>query len=145
MGRYISWNDVAGRYQDIARIAGAEGVGSYWLNAAEAEVDARLALRYTTPFTPTAPELVKDLCIDVCYAKMTIRQKGTEIIREDIERRFAMLIDGTMILPGSYDTASTLAWSEQARTGYHTAFGPDNELNWVPSSSWIADVEVTRS
>lgn len=145
MGRYINWDDVSGRYPDVARVSGAETISSYWLSYAEAEVDARLAVRYTTPFTPTAPDIVKDLAIDVTYYKMTLRQKGSELIKASIDDRYAALINGTMAVPTSYDTATSIAWSEQAQTGYHTAFGPDSELNWTPSSSYIADVETQRS
>lgn len=144
MGRYIDWSDIAGRYPDIARQGGAESVASYWLAYAEAEVDARLAAKYTTPFSP-APTLVRDLCIDLTYYRMTIRQKGSELIRESLDERFAGIINGTISLPNTVEiVADTLAWSEQAQPGYHTAFGPDDALNWRPSSAYMLDVSYER-
>jgi hypothetical protein len=144
MGRYIDWEEIAGRYPDVARIAGATGTGSYWLGYAESEVDARLAVRFTTPFSP-APDVVRDLCIDLTYYKMTMRQKNSEVIREDIEARFEALVNGTMALPTSYTVvADTLMWSEESQSGYHTAFGPDDPLNWIPSSAHMLDTEYER-
>lgn len=146
--RYIDWADVVNRYSDVARIGGAESVSSSHLQFAEAEVDARLSVLYTVPFTP-APPLVKDLCIDLTYWRMTMRQKGSEVIKKYIDERIEGLIGGTIVLTDAAGAVlpqnqESLAWSEQNQTGYHTAFGPDYELNWMPSSAYIADVDETR-
>jgi phage gp36-like protein len=127
-------------------MSGAEAVASYWLGYAEAEVDARLAVKYTVPFSP-APPLVKDLAIDLTYFRMTIRQKGSELIKEFIDERFAGLIGGTITLTDSSGAAMggiSTAWSEQDKSGYHTTFGPDSELNWTVSSAWRQDVQDER-
>lgn len=148
MGRYIDWSDVAGRYVDIAKMSGAEAISSYWLNYAENELDARLAVRYTVPFSP-APPLVRDLAIDLTYYRMTMRQKGSEVIKSYIDERLGGLVGGTITLTDSSGTAlaesaASVAWSEQDKAGYHTVFGPDYELNWQSSSSFIGDVRDTR-
>lgn len=147
MGRYIDWADVTGRYADVAKMTGAEAVSSYWLGYAESELDARLACKYTVPFSP-APPLVKDLAIDLTYYRMTIRQKGSELIKEFIDERLTGLIAGTITLTDSSGIAvsesATAAWSEQDKSGYHTAFGPDSELNWRVSSAWVQDVQGER-
>lgn len=148
MGRYIDWSDVANRYADVARISGAEAVGSSWLSYAEAELDARLGTLYTVPFSP-APPLVRDLAIDMTYYRMTMRQKGSDLIKEFIDERLNGLIGGTITLTDSSGSVidpsgEGLAWNEQNKAGYHTVFGPDNELKWIPSSAYIEDVEAER-
>lgn len=143
MGRYIDWADIANRYPDVAKIGGSEAVSSYWLNYVEAEIDARLAVRFTTPFTPTAPDVIKDVIIDMTYYRMTMRQKGSEVLKNSIDERISGMIDGTLYISSGV-TESTVAWSEQDKTGYHTSFGPDNEIDWVVSSSWVDDVEAKR-
>ena len=142
MGRYIDWADVANRYSEISKIAGAEQASSYWINYVEADLDARLASRYTTPFS-IAPDVVKDLAIDMTFYRMTIRQKGSEIIKAFIDERVLGLINGTINIDGA-TTQQAVAWSEQNVSGYHTAFGPDDELNWTPSSAYLADVDDQR-
>ena len=143
MGRYIDWADISNRYPDVAKIGGSEAVSSYWLNYVEAELDARLAVRFTTPFTPTAPDVVKDIAIDMTYYRMTMRQKGSDVIKKSIDERIMGLIDGTFYIGGEA-TETTVAWSEQDKVGYHTAFGPDNEINWTVSSYFIEDVKAER-
>lgn len=143
MGRYIDWSDVTGRYPDVAKLVGAEAIGSYWLNYAESEVDARLGTRYTVPFS-SAPEMVKDLAVDITYYRLTWRQKGSEVLKKLIDERVAGLISGTIYLPSSAATDKSVAWSEQDKTGYHTAFGPDNEIYWRVSSTFITDVRDER-
>ena len=111
MGRYISWNDVVGRYPTAAQIkaaAGAENMGSYWLVHAEDEIDSRVACRYTVPFSP-APFLIQDLCIDLTYYKCTIRQKESESLWAYIKDRIDGIVDGTILLVASGSLLSTRA------------------------------------
>lgn len=143
MGRYTNWPDIVGRYPDAAKIAGNESTGSYWLMYAEAEIDARLAPRFTTPFS-SAPDVVKDIVIDMTYYRMTLRQKGSDVIKKFIDERITGLIDGTIFLPSSSATDKSIAWSEQDKTGYHTAFGPDDDIFWRVSSTFIRDTQDER-
>lgn len=143
MGRYIDWADIAGRYVDVTKIGGAEAVASHWISYSEADIDARLAVAFTTPFSP-APDVIKDLCIDMAYYRMTMRQKNSEVIKAFIDERLTGLINGTIVINASSPNDGVLAWGEQNQTGYHTAFGPDGELNWTPSSAFIQDVQDQR-
>jgi hypothetical protein len=91
--------------------------------------------------------MVKDLAIDLTYYRMTIRQKGSELIKAYIDQRFEGLIAGTITLTDSSGVmvdGASLGWSEQDKSGYHTVFGPDDALNWTPSSSFISDVRDER-
>lgn len=147
MGRYIHWPDVVGRYPAAAKIVGAEGVGSYFMLHAEAEIDGRLAVRYTTPFANTpAPLLVQDLCIDLTYYKLTQQQEKAKELWTYIKDRLDSLIAGTIVLPGEFPAlglpAVRGAWLQGS--SYHSAFGPDDPLNWTPDPALIEAAQDER-
>lgn len=141
MGRYIDWTLVANRYPDAAKITGAEVVNSAWLFGAEAEIDARLAPRYTVPFSP-APDLVKDLCADLLYAKMTSRQEGSKIIYDRVLATIKEIIAGTLTIPGALPSAEGII--STASNSYRSAFGVDDPVNWSRSQSQIDDTQRER-
>lgn len=133
MGRYIDWSLLVGRYPDAAKMGGAEAVHSAWLYGVEAEIDARLGARYTVPFSP-APDLVKDLCVDLLYARMTARQDGSEVIYERVMDTLKAMVAGTITLPG-VDPAAGGAGSTFVSNSYRSAFGPDDPINWSRSAA----------
>lgn len=144
MGRYINWSDVTGRYTDFAKGPDATQANASFVPQAEAEVDGRLAVKYTVPFSP-APYLVKDLCIDLAYYKATIRQEGSKVIGDSLETRFKGILDGTILLTNSagelIEQRSATAWVSNS---YHSSFGPDTEVNWRVDSNWINDAMDER-
>lgn len=143
MGRYIDWADVSGRYGDFAKGPDASVADASFIPQAEAEVDGRLAVKYTVPFSP-APYIVQDLCIDLAYYKATIRQENSKAIGKSLEDRFKAIIDGTLILTtsaGPVTATGNLAW---ASNSYHSSFGPDSEVNWQVDSNWINDAQGDR-
>jgi len=144
MGRYIDWSHVTARYTDFAKGPDATRANAAFIPQAEAEVDGRLAVRYTVPFSP-APYLVQDLCIDLAYYKATIRQEDSKIIGESLEARFKAIIDGTLLLTNSGGTlvqeSGGAAWCSNS---YHSSFGPDSEVNWGVDSNWINDAMSDR-
>lgn len=147
MSRYIDWSHVVGRYKDAIKLADANAVGSYWLQHAEALVDARLASRYTVPFanTPTlTPLLIQDLAIDVCYLKIMVAKKRKKELIDDVEARFTGLLNGTILLTdsgGVIGGQSNIAWAENS---YHTSFGMDSPLNWRVDSQSQQDIQDRR-
>lgn len=143
MGRYINWADVTNKYKDFATGDGASTAGSYWIPHAEAEVDGRLAVRYSVPFTP-APDIVKDLCIDLAYCKAALRMEGTKVIKDYVDQRFKDIIAGTLVLTtsaGLVSAAGGLAW---ASNSYHSAFGLDSEVSWQVDSQQLGDLRDAR-
>lgn len=149
MGRYIDWSHVTGRYKDATKLALANEIGSYWLAHAEALVDARLAVRYTVPFTAmtastSPPLLVQDLAIDVCYLKLLIAKKKKKELSDDIEKRFEGLINGTILITdadGPIGPQSNIAWAENS---YHSSFGMDDPTNWRVDSQSQQDIQDAR-
>lgn len=147
--RYIDWDDVTRRYSDVARTIDATELQAAYVDDAEAEVDARLAVRYTVPLanTPTlTPSLVRGLCVDLTYFKVMLGKKDMEALKTYIDARFKALIDGDMTLVGSGGVPvedSPLVWGQTSR--YSTAFGPDDPVCYDVSSQWTGDVQTDRS
>lgn len=141
MGRYITWDQMTNRYPEAARITGAEVVSSAWLYGIEAEIDARLSPRYTVPFS-TAPDLVRDLCVDLLYARMTARQEGSQVIYDRVMNLIGEIVAGTIAIPGVTPTAS--GGRSFASNSYRSAFGPDDPLNWSRSLSQVTDAITER-
>jgi phage gp36-like protein len=144
MSRYIDWQDVANRYADSAKSGGgAEEMKLSFINDAEDEVDARLANRYTVPFTPV-PGVIAGLCIDLTYYKMKIGTKGVEPLKKYIDQRFTDLNDGTMTLTlsGTALGSSDRAWS--TTQDFPSSFGVDPAERWTVSSAWQQDFDDRR-
>lgn len=140
---YIDWARVAGKYPDIAPKFDSSQANSYWIPASQNEVDARLAIRYSVPFSP-CPEMIADLVVDLTYYKMTYRNENQEALKKYIDERFTGLLNGTIALvtsAGVITDTSNFAWSSNS---YHTSFGPDGPENWRVSSQWIDDVRNDR-
>jgi phage gp36-like protein len=134
MGRYINWADVTGRYVDFAKGPDALIAEAAFVPHAEAEVDARLAPKYSVPFSP-APYLVKDLSIDLAYYKATIKQESAKALKEYIDARFEAIIGGTLILTTSAGPVASLSGGGWASNSYHSSFGLDDDVNWHVDST----------
>lgn len=143
MGRYINWNDVANSYPDWAKAASANSVGNLWIPRAEDEVDARLAPKYSVPFTPV-PGLVRDLAIDLAYYKLVFASDKGKALWDSLKERFESILDGSMLLTTSAGALGTgeRAWS--THQNYPTHFGVDNDVNWEVSSAWATDNQEAR-
>lgn len=144
MSRYIDWKDVVNRYADAAKSqGGSEEVKISFVNGAEDEIDAALAMKYTTPFS-TVPGLVRDLCIDLSYYKMNIRVKEIKTLKDYIDQRIAGLQSGalTLTLSGTPLGQADRAWSTTQDFG--SSFGVDRDENWHPDSNWQDDFKNRR-
>jgi phage gp36-like protein len=142
MSRYIEWEDVANSYPDWPKAASANTVGNLWIPRAEDEVDARLAPKYSVPFTPV-PGVVRDLCIDLAYYKLAFATEKGKELKESLKERFEALLDGSMVLTTSGAVlASGQAWS--THQDYHTSFGVDTDLNWQVPDAQAEDQQEAR-
>lgn len=143
MGRYIEWDDVANSYPDWPKATSANTVGNLWIPRAEAEVDARLAPKYTVPFSPV-PDIVRDLAIDLAYYKLVFASDKGKALWESLKERFESILDGSMLLTTSAGAISTgdRAWS--THQNYPTQFGVDSDVNWQVSSAWAEDQQEAR-
>lgn len=143
MGRYIDWADVTGRYNDFAKGPDASVANASYVPQAEAEVDARLAAKYTVPFSP-APYLVKDLCIDLAYYKATIRQESSKAIKDYIDERFKAILDGSIVLTSSDGVVPVTGNYAWASNSYHSSFGLDDPVLWRVDSAQVLDIQDAR-
>lgn len=143
MSRYIEWDDVANSYPDWSKAVSANTVGNLWIPRAEDEVDARLAPRYTVPFTPV-PGVVRDLCIDLAYYKLVFASEKGEKLGEILEKRFEAILDGSMLLTTSGAVLDSGERAFSTHQKYPTQFGVDNPINWLPSSQWATDEQEAR-
>lgn len=147
MGRYVEWETFVGRYPDAARISGAESTASYWLSYAEFEVDARLAQRYTVPFTP-APPLVQDLVMDLTYYRMNLKQKWASAVWSSIEERLTAIINGTLALVDpngvALEVTNPSGMAFNSTSGWGTSFGMDDPVEWNVDSQWMETMEGVR-
>lgn len=143
MGRYILWSDVTARYNDFAKGPDASVAEAAFVPQAEAEVDGRLGVKYSVPFSP-APYLVKDLTIDLAYYKATIRQESSKLIKEYIDQRFEAIIDGTLVLSNSLGAVAGTGNFAWASNSYHSSSGLDSPVNWAVDSQAIYDIQAAR-
>lgn len=143
MGRYINWADVTARYVDYAKGADSTQSEAAFVPHAEAEVDARLAPKYTVPFSPV-PYLIKDLCVDLAYYKANIKQESVKPLKEYIDERFKAIIDGTLILTTSDGIVASATGGGWAANSYHSSFGLDSEVLWRVDTQSVQDLQTLR-
>lgn len=142
---YVLWSEVVARYKELAKDFDSTDAQAALIGGAESEIDARLASRYTVPFTPV-PGIIKDLAIDMAYYRAFWRQKAEKPLQDFIERRLSMLACGssTLVVSGTVIAQVTvLPWSD--RTGFRSSFGPDDPINWSTSKTWQDDAKDERS
>lgn len=143
MGWYIEFDDVADRYPKVADKTGAgpKEIEGY-IQGAEAEVDAALATIYNTPFTPgstNAPQLVRDICIDLTYWKAVgwQNEKLGKVQKDYIDARLKAISEGAVLLTNSGGMVGQgPVFAGATSDGIRSSFGVDDPENWSVSSSW---------
>lgn len=139
-GRYINWGDIGARYKDPG--GDATTADTVFIPQAEAEVDAALAVKYSTPFSVTtttdAPQLVRDLCIDIAYWKMNRRADWAKQFRIDIDAMLKRLVEGDLVLTnsGGQIFGPEATGESYATPAVRSSFGVDDPECWAPSSGW---------
>lgn len=139
MGRYITWKNVVDRYSKLAEAYDSGETESAFIVPAEAEVDARLAPVYAVPFVPgsSAPELIRDLSIDLAYYKATWQNESSKVLKESLTERFTALLKGTMTLTTSAGIVEPMTGTVLSDRGYGSAFGPDNPIDFQMPTDWV--------
>lgn len=141
---YITWNRVAAKYGETVAKIDASAANSYWIPAAESEVNARLAPKYAVPMSP-CPEMIADLVVDLVYYKLTYRNENQDKLKKYIDERFEGLLDGSVVLVDSGGTAlATFSGEAWCSNSYRSSFGPDCAENWSVDQSAIDDAQDAR-
>ena len=142
---YTTWETIVAKYPGVAKFANSPELALAFIPGAESEINGRLAAKYSVPFSPV-PALIADLCTDLVYAKITIRdEKLSKIVMDYYERRMKGLQDGTTLL---VDSTGPLV--DQSNRGtidkeYHSVFGVDDPTNWQSDTDALDDAEDSRS
>ena len=147
MGRYIDWSDVTKRYRGIGKDLDSTEVGSAYIPYAEAEVDGRLASKYTVPFSNNNLT-AKDLAIDIVYLKAgNLKVEETEKLQTMIDAKFERLLSSNeVMLTTSGDVINQgvagTVWS--TTQNYHPTFGMSHTEYLEVDSSMVSDEEDAR-
>jgi len=142
---YINYGDLVGRYKELAGIGGAVEINSHYIHYAERQIEARLGNFFTAPFSDNNIT-IKDLCIDMTYARYySAQEKGTDKLKA-IKETIAELINGTAAMvtdDGTIvqtDGASAFSSTEQ----YTPTFGHGPVEDMVVDPDLLADEEAER-
>lgn len=133
MGRYVDLNHILDRYPSMSRMGGSTEVGSAYIDYVERQVDGLLASHYTVPFSSNNVT-VRDLCIDLVYAKAgNLKLDEASKIRDMVMERIDRLKSGEeVMLTTSGDllspTTSGGAWS--TTENYKPIFDMSHPLDW---------------
>ena len=128
MPKYIEWDDVAQRYPVIAE-GNASDVLSGTMVYAEAMIESLLSKGFTIPFSSNNIT-VKDLCIDMTYARywMTKKPEDASRMMGHIYSYCAQLVNGELsMMTDSGDLVNTdgsgLGAVYNPTKDYHPVFG----------------------
>ena len=125
MGRYIDWDDVVNRYRTISDRDSTE-INTSFILYAEAEVDGRLATKYSVPFSSNNIT-AKDLAIDITYIKAgNLNIEETERLQKMVDDKFKRLLEGeeVMLLADGIALSADVGGTVYSTTqDYHPVFG----------------------
>ena len=141
MGRYISWTDVLNRYKAAETYGDATTMEAAYIAPVEDRIDGYLARRYAVPFcnTPSlAPGIVRDMCIDLTYIKITEGKVPTVEIQAALTQTIADILNNklTLIVNGTVMEADAITSIDSTASPAGTMYGWDEPANWDVSSNW---------
>ena len=147
MGRYIEWDDVVNRYKRFGDIADSDEADAGFILYAEAYVDGALAPAYTIPFSLNN-ETVRDLCIDVAFAKTQLFKdhEKAELIMTHVGSYVSALISGQMVMVVGSGVAITPTGEPvySQTMDYTPIFGAGNMREFHVDSARLYDEEQDR-
>lgn len=147
MGRYAVFStEVQDRYPRVTTDSRAVStIESAYLLPAEAEVDARLGVRFALPFSSNNLT-VKDLVIDMTMIRMGTYKDRVEDLQKSVDSRITALIAGTMVMVTASGTiaASALASAYSTTGSYHPVFGMGDVVDMKPDDDRVDDEEGER-
>jgi len=150
MSRYIKWDDVVSRYKRASDISDSDEMATDYIDYAEKYIESKLSTNYTLPFSSNNLT-VKDLCIDVAYAKMIKykdSKKANEILSDVSSYIHDLKTGQSNMITNSFDVISPInlggAFGSTTKS-YHPVFGVGETEVFHVSSSQLLDEENARS
>lgn len=148
MGRYIEWDDVVNRYKQFGDIVDDAEAAVTYINYAETYIDGALAPAYTLPFSNNN-ETVKDLCIDLAFAKTQLFKDSekADAIMAHVGSYISALVSGKMAMVVGSGTA-ILPTGEPVYSQtmeYAPTFGVGDVMDFVVDSSQLYNEEQDRA
>jgi hypothetical protein len=143
-GRYTSYDALKGKYPETQKSIAQSAVSSYFIANTEDELDSRVAMRYSVPFSAPIPGMIQDLATDLVYYKLTIRSDQSENLKTYIDERIKGIIDGTIVLVSSGTSLQVAANGAWISSSYSTSFGMDSDVNWRVDPDLIDDTSAGR-
>lgn len=147
MGRYAVFSsDVHNRYpRTLTDSRAAATLESAYLVPSEAELDARLGARFSTPFSSNNLT-VKDLVIDMTMIRMGTYKERDEDLRKSVAERFTALLDGTMVMvdSGGAVVGQPVSGVINTTADYHPVFGMGEILDMQVDDARTDDEENAR-
>lgn len=147
---FITWQDVTARYPELDKLQNgtSQEVRDGLIAMAEAGIHARLAAKYSVPFT-SANYTAKDLAVDLLYIQtnMTRVPEKAAALKESLDERIAALLDGNaqMVTVAGTIAAATVdgtVWSDTMT--YPPTFGMSDIEKSVVSSERLYDEDALR-
>lgn len=149
---YITSEELYVRYR-VFDTSSATSVNSDYIYYAEREIEGLLSPAFSVPFdTPCSPT-IKDLVIDMCYARWlqrTFNNKAKDFRKNLLERIKGIVKGDESIMTGS-GTMETSTRAKDLPTSTtedyyptHTILGSENEYTHV-DSQYLYDLENERS
>lgn len=142
---YATWQQITDKYPSAATGAGTDAIQVSYLTQAESEINGLLAPYYAVPFT-TVPPSISDLTADLVFIKMKILdQKVVKPLQDYFNERIKAIQTGKLLLvQADGTTVSRTGNKASIDKQYHSAFGPDEAINWQPDTYRLDDAEDER-
>lgn len=149
MPNYLSWAAVLARYAEFDKLpnVSSTSVQDAMMDMAEAELNSRLASRYTAPFSSNNMTAIS-IGVDVLYVQnqLTRQPEKAKALMGSVDSRIAALLDGSASMIDStgtvLDVSGTVVWSSSEN--YPPTFGMSPIEESVVSSAQIYDERSLR-
>lgn len=138
---YFAHRDLTAKYPSLAKDYDAAAVDSVWAPLACADVDAQVGQRFTVPFTPGVPLVIKNLAMDMCYWQMTYKELDQSILKDYIDERVTGILNGTIVI-NDPTTGTPIARASQV---FLTTSGTASSFGMGRPENFHIDPEFERS
>ena len=147
MGQYTNATKVRQLYPQIDETSVTDGQINFYISQAEAELNGRLSVRYTLPFSVT-PALVEALSTEYALIKIMDRffsaeaptkYDWKEVRRRELKELIGKVAEGSMLLVGSDSAALSQRTDINGITSSTTNYTPT--FNHLDASQQVIDTD----